>query len=87
MLNAVRHSLKRSSVLPRGARAVSYETSISQFNKSALSCRVITASAVRSYSHLTPLLLAAEPAFEPYDWTDPLRVESTLLDEDEVAIM
>lgn len=32
-------------------------------------------------------LSVAEAAFAPYNWDDPLKVHSTMLTEDEVAIM
>ena len=36
---------------------------------------------------LTHVLVFTEPAFEPYNWSDPLRVETTLLNEEEQQIM
>ena len=33
------------------------------------------------------LCMLAEPAFQPYNWSDPLRVETTLLNEEEQQIM
>lgn len=36
---------------------------------------------------LTNSLMSTEPAFEPYNWEDPLRVETSLINEEEQQIM